>query len=74
VLAATLLLESVLVWTFWRSDLEGLRVHSWQQELRVLAHMREHFCTNAAVAGGLLLLSEQGGGQFTIDQYLKKQD
>jgi len=74
VLAATLLLESVLVWTFWRSDVSLLRVHNIAQELRVLSHMREHFCTNAAVAGGLLLLQEHGGGKYTLDEYMKKQD
>lgn len=73
-LAATLLLESLLVWTFWRSDLDLLRVHNVGQELRVLSHMREHFCTNAAVAGGLLLLQEHGGGKYTLDEYMKKQD
>ena len=74
VLAVTLLLESALVWTFWRSDLDLLRVHNVAQELRVLSHMREHFCTNAAVAGGLLLLQEHGGGKYTLDEYMKKQD
>jgi uncharacterized membrane protein YphA (DoxX/SURF4 family) len=44
------------------------------QELRVLSHMREHFCTNAAVAGGLLLLQEHGGGKYTLDEYMKKRD
>lgn len=74
VLACTLLLESALVWTFWQSSGSLVRVANWRQELRVLAHMREHFVTNAAVAGGLLLLQEHGGGRFTLDEYMKKQD
>jgi len=74
VLACTLLLESLIVWTFWKSSGTLVRVHNWQQELRILSHMREHFCTNAAVAGGLLLLREHGGGKFTLDEYMKKQD
>ena len=34
--------------------------------------MREHFAVNVAVAGGLLLLQDLGGGRYTVDAWLKK--
>ena len=37
-------------------------------------HYREHFVTNIATAGGLLLLQKIGGGKYTVDALLKKQD
>lgn len=70
-LSGTLALEALVVWTFWLPPTSALRIVSFGQELRVLAHMREHFCTNMAVAGGLLLMQEHGGGRFTLDEYIK---
>ena len=35
-------------------------------------HAREHFAVNVAVAGGLLLIQEVGGGRFTVDELMKK--
>lgn len=35
---------------------------------------REHFTVNIAVAGGLLLISQVGGGRFAVDELLKKKD
>ena len=37
-------------------------------------HHREHFTTNVATAGGLLLLQSFGGGKFTVDEMLKKRE
>lgn len=36
--------------------------------------MQDHFCTNIAVAGGLLLLQKAGGGKYTLDAFMKKKD
>ena len=58
---ATLLLEAVSVWQFWRVESLGERLHA-----------REHFAVNVAVAGGLLLIQEVGGGRFTVDELMKK--
>ncbi|EOD36842.1 hypothetical protein EMIHUDRAFT_201100 [Emiliania huxleyi CCMP1516] len=37
-------------------------------------HYREHFMTNVATAGGLLLLVKLGGGRYTVDELVKKKD
>ena len=34
----------------------------------------EHFVTNVATAGGLLLLQKIGAGKYTVDELLKKKD
>ncbi|CAK0860663.1 unnamed protein product [Prorocentrum cordatum] len=60
-LAVTLLLEAVSVWQFW-----------WVGPLEPRLHSREHFVVNVAVAGGLLLLHNTGGGRFTVEELLKK--
>ena len=60
-LVATLLLEAISVWQFWAVDSLSLRLHA-----------REHFAVNVAVAGGLLLIQEVGGGRYTIDELMKK--
>ena len=60
-LAATLCLEAASVWQFW-----------WVAPLEARLHMREHFAVNVAVAGGLLLLQDLGGGRYTVDAWLKK--
>ena len=60
-LVASLVLESLSCWSwFLVPDLE--------QRL----HAREHFTVNIAVAGGLLLIQEVGGGKYTVDALLKK--
>ncbi|KAL0026058.1 hypothetical protein WJX79_006016 [Trebouxia sp. C0005] len=61
---ATLLLEAVTCWQFWR------QWPTWQYT----AHVRSHFATNLGVSGGLLLLQCCGAGKFTLDQALKKQE
>ena len=40
--------------------------------LEARLHLREHFAVNVAVAGGLLLLQDLGGGRYTVDALLKK--
>jgi len=55
------MLEALSVWQFWRIDRLDFRLHA-----------REHFTVNIAVAGGLLLLQELGGGRYTVDELLKK--
>ena len=60
-LAATLCLEAASVWQFW-----------WVAPLEARLHLREHFAVNVAVAGGLLLLQDLGGGRYTVDEWLKK--
>ena len=60
-LAATLCLEAASVWQFW-----------WVAPLEARLHLREHFAVNVAVAGGLLLLQDLGGGRYTVDAWLKK--
>lgn len=47
----------------------GLRAGS-QMEFRL--HAREHFTVNVALAGGLLLVQEVGGGKYAFDELLKK--
>ena len=37
-------------------------------------HYREHFVTNVATAGGLLLLQKIGAGRYTVDELFKKKD
>ena len=37
-------------------------------------HYREHFVTNVATAGGLLLLQKIGAGKYTVDELMKKKD
>ena len=60
-LAVTLAIEAGSVWQFWAADALPQRLH-----------MREHFSVNVAVAGGLLLVQEVGGGKFAMDHILKK--
>jgi uncharacterized membrane protein YphA (DoxX/SURF4 family) len=67
-LAASLVLEAMTAWAYWReqtTDIPSL-FHS--------LHSKDHFATNVAVAGGLLLLHHDGGGKYTLDSYLKKKD
>jgi len=64
-LAASLFLEAATAWS-WRGY--NFRTLQWRE------HHREHFATNLAVSGGLLLLQSLGGGRFTVDEMLKKRD
>ena len=56
----------------------GTRRHdgAWQLESphRRAIHSREHFATNIATAGGLLLLQKMGAGKYTVDELMKKKD
>ncbi|EFJ48807.1 hypothetical protein VOLCADRAFT_104553 [Volvox carteri f. nagariensis] len=60
-LVAVLLLEAVTCWPFW-----AWYWPSWHYA----AHVRLHFFTNLAVAGGLVLLQCLGAGHFTMDSLL----
>ena len=63
-LALSLVLEAFYAWAWWR--LEGPH--------RRAIHSREHFATNIATAGGLLLLQKMGAGKYTVDELMKKKD
>ena len=69
-LAASLLLEALYAWAWWRIPGE----HSSYAHHRRALHYREHFVTNVATAGGLLLLQKMGAGKYTVDELLKKAD
>jgi alanyl-tRNA synthetase len=43
-------------------------------QARRAVHYREHFMTNLATAGGLMLLVKLGGGRYTVDELVKKRD
>lgn len=60
-LAVTLLLEALTCWQFWM-----------QRDMQVRLHSREHASVNVALAGGLLLVQEVGGGKYAFDELLKK--
>ena len=60
-LAATLAVEALTLWQFWRVGPLPPRLHA-----------REHFAVNVAVAGGLLLVQEVGGGKLSVDSLLKR--
>ena len=69
-LAASLVLEALYAWSWW--GLSG-DAGAFSQHRRQL-HYREHFMTNVATAGGLLLLQKLGAGKYTVDELLKKTD
>jgi len=69
-LAVSLVTEAFYAWSWWR--LQG-DANVFSQKRRAL-HYREHFMTNMATAGGLLLLVKLGGGRYTVDELVKKQD
>lgn len=69
-LAASLVLEALYAWSWWRIDGDG---SPFAQHRRAL-HYREHFMTNLATAGGLLLLQMVGAGKYTVDELLKKKE
>ena len=66
-IALCLVLEALIYWNFW-STLLGLGY---------AIHARDHFSVNIGVAGGLLLLQTFGtaaGGQYSVDELIKKRD
>jgi alanyl-tRNA synthetase len=69
-LATSLVLEAFYAWSWWamRGDASAFAHH------RRAIHYREHFMTNIATAGGLLLLQKLGGGKYTVDELMKKKD
>ena len=70
-LAVSLTLEAFYAWNFW-SDLRGETSHLAGHRRQL--HYREHFVTNLATAGGLILLQSFGAGSFTMDEYLGKKE
>lgn len=69
-LAVSLVLEALYAWSWWTIPGDAF---SFAHHRRAI-HYREHFVTNIATAGGLLLLQKIGGGKYTVDALLKKQD
>lgn len=69
-LAASLILEALYAWSWWAIPGDA---HSFAHHRRAI-HYREHFVTNVATAGGLLLLQKIGAGKYTVDALMKKQD
>mmetsp|Transcript_504 Transcript_504/g.1404 ORF Transcript_504/g.1404 Transcript_504/m.1404 type:complete len:211 (+) Transcript_504:102-734(+) len=69
-LAASLVLEAFYAWSWWRMSGDP---NAFSQHRRAI-HYREHFMTNVATAGGLLLLVKLGGGRYTVDELVKKKD
>jgi uncharacterized membrane protein YphA (DoxX/SURF4 family) len=63
-IAVCLVLEALIYWNFWSTVLG----------LGYAIHARDHFCVNIGVAGGLLLLQSFGGGQYSVDELMKKKD
>ena len=69
-LALSLVLEALYAWSWWRipGDPTSFAHH------RRAIHYREHFVTNIATAGGLLLLQKMGPGKYTVDELLRKDE
>merc|ERR1712166_679266 len=67
-LALSLVVEAMTVWHFWHE------MYSDMPSMFHALHSKDHFATNVAVAGGLFLLQEEGGGKYTLDAYMKKKD
>ena len=69
-LALSLVLEALYAWSWWRipGDPTSFAHH------RRAIHYREHFVTNVATAGGLLLLQKMGPGKYTVDELLRKDE
>uniref|UniRef100_A0A7S4ILA8 Uncharacterized protein n=1 Tax=Prymnesium polylepis TaxID=72548 RepID=A0A7S4ILA8_9EUKA len=68
-LSTSLVLEAFYAWSWWGIS----ENYSFAQHRRVI-HYREHFVTNIATAGGLLLLQKIGAGKYSVDELLKKRD
>jgi uncharacterized membrane protein YphA (DoxX/SURF4 family) len=69
-LATSLVLEALYAWSWWK--IPG-NPDSFSHHRRAI-HYREHFVTNVATAGGLLLLQKIGAGKYSVDELLKKKD
>jgi len=69
-LAFSLVLEAFYAWSWWTIPGDS---HSFAAHRRAI-HYREHFVTNIATAGGLLLLQKIGAGKYSVDELLKKKD
>ena len=69
-LALSLILEALYAWSWWAIPGDA---HTFAHHRRAI-HYREHFVTNVATAGGLLLLQKIGAGKYTVDELMKKQD
>jgi len=67
-LAICLVLEAMTAWKFWNE------LYSDMPTMFHAIHSKDHFATNIAVAGGLFMLQEEGGGKYTLDAYMKKKD
>ena len=69
-LAMSLVCEAFYAWSWWtmRGDASAFAHH------RRAIHYREHFVTNVATAGGLLLLQKMGPGKYTVDELLRKDE
>ena len=67
-LAIVLVMEALTAWPYWAEQVHDVPTlfHS--------RHSKDHFATNVAVAGGLLLLQQNGAGKYTLDAWLKKKD
>lgn len=69
-LAISLMLEAIYAWSWW--SIPGVN-YSFAHHRRAI-HYREHFVTNFATAGGLLLLQKMGAGKYSVDELLRKVD
>ena len=69
-LATSLCLEALYAWSWWRIPGDS---NTFAHHRRAI-HYREHFVTNIATAGGLLLLQKLGAGKYTVDELMKKKD
>lgn len=60
----SLLTEALIQWQFWSTELG----------VRYAMHARDHFMVNVGVSGGMFLLANFGAGQYSVDQWLKKNE
>ena len=62
--------QAFYAWSWWTvpGDTNTFAHH------RRTIHYREHFVTNVATAGGLMLLQKIGAGKYSVDELLKKTD
>jgi uncharacterized membrane protein YphA (DoxX/SURF4 family) len=69
-LALSLVLEALYAWSWWNIPGDSATFAHHRRAI----HYREHFVTNVATAGGLILLQKIGAGKYTVDELLKKSD